>query len=226
METPPPDPAPARRPGRTAGAPLGAAGGRRGPHLPPPPPRAMARARAPMEEGFMLGFPELVLNGQVANRDFLHLYGPSSLWVWPGCSTCPVPPWQSSGSSASCSSSGVAFGVCFALRLWGGRCATGSPPPAGSGRRGGRLPGAGRQVIGPAVHVVTDDLRRVVEALAAGNARSPRTTGGKHRSCAPSAYAGEASGRSRSTSLRGTGEAAVPRRISCPGHGVHRRKGV
>ncbi len=36
---------------------------------------------APMEEGFMLVFPELVLRGQVANRDFLHLYGPGSLWV-------------------------------------------------------------------------------------------------------------------------------------------------
>lgn len=35
----------------------------------------------PMEEGFMLVFPELVLNGQVPNRDFLHLYGPGGLWV-------------------------------------------------------------------------------------------------------------------------------------------------
>jgi hypothetical protein len=36
---------------------------------------------APMEEGFMLVFPEMVLHGQVPNRDFLHLYGPGSLWV-------------------------------------------------------------------------------------------------------------------------------------------------
>ena len=35
----------------------------------------------PMEEGFMLVFPELVLNGLVPNRDFLHLYGPGGLWV-------------------------------------------------------------------------------------------------------------------------------------------------
>ena len=35
----------------------------------------------PMEEGFMLVFPELVLNGKVPNRDFLHLYGPGGLWV-------------------------------------------------------------------------------------------------------------------------------------------------
>ena len=35
----------------------------------------------PMEEGFMLVFPELDLNGQVPTRDFLHLYGPGGLWV-------------------------------------------------------------------------------------------------------------------------------------------------
>jgi hypothetical protein len=35
----------------------------------------------PMEEGFMLVFPELVLRGEVPNRDFLHLYGPGGLWV-------------------------------------------------------------------------------------------------------------------------------------------------
>ncbi|NLV56279.1 MAG: hypothetical protein GXY13_11775 [Acidimicrobiales bacterium] len=35
----------------------------------------------PMEEGFMLVFPQRVLAGDVANRDFLHLYGPGSLWA-------------------------------------------------------------------------------------------------------------------------------------------------
>ncbi|HUF32491.1 MAG TPA: hypothetical protein VMN58_04690 [Acidimicrobiales bacterium] len=35
----------------------------------------------PMEEGFMLVFAEMVMNGKVPNRDFLHLYGPGSLWV-------------------------------------------------------------------------------------------------------------------------------------------------
>ncbi|MEO7571119.1 MAG: hypothetical protein ABIX10_01655 [Acidimicrobiales bacterium] len=34
----------------------------------------------PMEEGFMLTFPEMVMEGRVPNRDFLHLYGPGSLW--------------------------------------------------------------------------------------------------------------------------------------------------
>ena len=32
----------------------------------------------------MLVFPELVLQGQVPNRDFLHLYGPGSLWALAG----------------------------------------------------------------------------------------------------------------------------------------------
>ena len=35
----------------------------------------------PMEEGFMLVFPQLVAAGKVPHVDFLHLYGPGSLWV-------------------------------------------------------------------------------------------------------------------------------------------------
>src|SRR5260370_7272629 len=38
----------------------------------------------PMEEGFMLVFPERVLHGAIPNKDFLHLYGPGSLWVLAG----------------------------------------------------------------------------------------------------------------------------------------------
>ena len=38
----------------------------------------------PMEEGFMLVFPERVLHGDFPNKDFLHLYGPGSLWVLAG----------------------------------------------------------------------------------------------------------------------------------------------
>jgi hypothetical protein len=38
----------------------------------------------PMEEGFMLVFPEMVMEGLVPNKDFLHLYGPGSLWVLAG----------------------------------------------------------------------------------------------------------------------------------------------
>lgn len=38
----------------------------------------------PMEEGFMLVFPERVLHGAWPNKDFLHLYGPGSLWALAG----------------------------------------------------------------------------------------------------------------------------------------------
>lgn len=44
--------------------------------------RALLRYQGPpMEEGFMLVFPERVLLGDVPHRDFLHLYGPGSLWA-------------------------------------------------------------------------------------------------------------------------------------------------
>ena len=47
--------------------------------------RGLLRAPGPpMEEGFMLVFPERVLDGDVPNRDFLHLYGPGSLWALAG----------------------------------------------------------------------------------------------------------------------------------------------
>lgn len=38
----------------------------------------------PMEEGFMLVFPERLLAGDLPHRDFLHLYGPGSLWLLAG----------------------------------------------------------------------------------------------------------------------------------------------
>jgi putative Mn2+ efflux pump MntP len=47
--------------------------------------RGLLRAPGPpMEEGFMLVFPERVLHGAIPNRDFLHLYGPGSLWALAG----------------------------------------------------------------------------------------------------------------------------------------------
>jgi len=47
--------------------------------------RGLLRAPGPpMEEGFMLVFPEQVLRGALPNRDFLHLYGPGSLWALAG----------------------------------------------------------------------------------------------------------------------------------------------
>ncbi len=47
--------------------------------------RGLLRSQGPpMEEGFMLVFPERVLAGDIPNVDFLHLYGPGSLWVLAG----------------------------------------------------------------------------------------------------------------------------------------------
>jgi hypothetical protein len=46
------------------------------------PARGVFRAPGPpMEEGFMLVFPERLLEGDIPNKDFLHLYGPGSIWV-------------------------------------------------------------------------------------------------------------------------------------------------
>jgi hypothetical protein len=49
------------------------------------PARGVFRAPGPpMEEGFMLVFPERLLAGDIPNKDFLHLYGPGSLWALAG----------------------------------------------------------------------------------------------------------------------------------------------
>ncbi len=47
--------------------------------------RGLLRSQGPpMEEGFMLVFPERLLAGDFPNRDFLHLYGPGSVWILAG----------------------------------------------------------------------------------------------------------------------------------------------
>ena len=73
----------------------------------------------PMEEGFMLVFPERVLRGDVPNVDFLHLYGPGSLWVLAGA-------FELFGTSlvverlvALVQQVGVVLAVFFVARPWG-----------------------------------------------------------------------------------------------------------
>lgn len=78
----------------------------------------------PMEEGFMLAFPEQILNGRFPNRDFLHLYGPGSLWVLAAVykvfgTTLTVERMVGLAQHAA-----VAFGLFAALRPWGRRVAT------------------------------------------------------------------------------------------------------
>lgn len=74
---------------------------------------------SPMEEGFMLVFPELVLEGQLPNRDFLHLYGPGSLWVLAAAFAVLGPRLATERGIGLLQHIGVAFGVRSLLRPWG-----------------------------------------------------------------------------------------------------------
>ena len=76
-------------------------------------------AGPPMEEGFMLVFPELVLEGEVPNRDFLHLYGPGSLWVLAGAFWVFGVSFAVQRVIGFLQHLGVAFGVYALLRPWG-----------------------------------------------------------------------------------------------------------
>lgn len=73
----------------------------------------------PMEEGFMLTFPEMVLHGRVPNRDFLHLYGPGSLWVLAGVFAAVGVSLAAERVVGYLQHLGVAFGVYRLLRPWG-----------------------------------------------------------------------------------------------------------
>jgi hypothetical protein len=78
----------------------------------------------PMEEGFMLVFPELVLHGMVPNRDFLHLYGPGSLWVLAAVYKALGTTLQVQRAVGFLQLLGVVFGVFALLRPWGWRLAS------------------------------------------------------------------------------------------------------
>ncbi|UDY36463.1 glycosyltransferase family 39 protein [Dermatobacter hominis] len=78
----------------------------------------------PMEEGFMLAFPEQILQGRMPHDDFLHLYGPGSLWVLAGV-------YKLFGTSLTVERlvgllqhAAVAYGLFAALRPWGRRVST------------------------------------------------------------------------------------------------------
>jgi hypothetical protein len=74
---------------------------------------------SPMEEGFMLTFPELVLEGQIPNRDFLHLYGPGSLWVLAGVFKVFGTTLATERVVGLLQLLGVVFGVFALVRPWG-----------------------------------------------------------------------------------------------------------
>lgn len=77
----------------------------------------------PMEEGFMLAFPQEVLRGSVPNRDFLHLYGPGSLWVLAGTFEVFGTSLATERLFGLVQHMGIVFGVYAVARHWGRRTA-------------------------------------------------------------------------------------------------------
>jgi len=77
----------------------------------------------PMEEGFMLVFPERLLAGDYPHRDFLHLYGPGSLWVLAGVYWVLGVDLFVERLVGLVQHAGVAFGMFFLLRPFGRRIA-------------------------------------------------------------------------------------------------------
>lgn len=82
--------------------------------------RALFRYQGPpMEEGFMLVFPEQVLDGQVPHRDFLHLYGPGSLWALAGWYRVFGVSITAERIFGAAQLGAIVFGVMALVRPWG-----------------------------------------------------------------------------------------------------------
>ncbi|HKF91544.1 MAG TPA: hypothetical protein VKC52_08740, partial [Acidimicrobiia bacterium] len=82
--------------------------------------RGLLRSQGPpMEEGFMLVFPERLLNGDLPNRDFLHLYGPGSLWALAGVFKVFGTSLTAERLVALLQQVGVVMGVYALARHWG-----------------------------------------------------------------------------------------------------------
>jgi hypothetical protein len=87
--------------------------------------RGMLRSQGPpMEEGFMLVFPERVLHGDIPNRDFLHLYGPGSLWALAGWYKAFGVSLLTERLFGLLQQLAIAFGIFALARPWGRRVAT------------------------------------------------------------------------------------------------------
>jgi hypothetical protein len=87
--------------------------------------RGLLRSQGPpMEEGFMLTFPQRVLRGEVPNADFLHLYGPGSLWVLAGFFKVFGDALSTERAVGLLQQMGLVFGVFMLARHWGRTLAT------------------------------------------------------------------------------------------------------
>lgn len=76
-----------------------------------------------MEEGFMLVFPQRILNGDVPNVDFLHLYGPFSLHVLSGWYWLFGDTLESQRVFGLLQHLGIIFALYTIARAWGRRTA-------------------------------------------------------------------------------------------------------
>jgi hypothetical protein len=94
--------------------------------------RGLLRAPGPpMEEGFMLVFPEQVLKGAIANRDFLHLYGPGSLWALAGVFKVFGVSLLSERAFGLLQQLAIVFGIYALSRRWGRTLAVGAAVTSG-----------------------------------------------------------------------------------------------
>lgn len=89
------------------------------------PVRALMRYQGPpMEEGFMLVFPERLLAGDMPHKDFLHLYGPGSLWALAGWYKLVGVSITAERVFGLAQLAGIVFGVMALVWPWGRRVAT------------------------------------------------------------------------------------------------------
>ena len=77
----------------------------------------------PMEEGFMLAFPQQILDGRLPHRDFLHLYGPGSLWTLAGVYKVFGDTLEVERLVGLAQLMMIAYGIFWLARPWGRRIA-------------------------------------------------------------------------------------------------------